>query len=212
MASLAPATTGRSRGSPSSAAGAARRRPMTLPARAGGGAIRSSSPAARASSAVIASAGSCSAATATPVSRKATWSQAARSQAAPSTHLRPERGQQACPAQQPDHPALAADRGGGGGRRVAGPPVEPGDRRRQGMAVGRGRDQRRALADDAQGDGSRRAVDGGLRHRDPDAADERRPPGVGVAARRGPAPRRAAARTGRARSPGAARPGTGRRP
>ena len=105
MASLAPATTGRPAGRPSSAAGAVRNRPIPLPAAAGDGAIRSSRPAARASAAVIASAGSCRAAVATPVIRNATWSHAARSQADPSTTSgRSAASSRALPSRPTTHP------------------------------------------------------------------------------------------------------------
>ncbi len=93
--------------------------------------------------------------------------------------LRMQRPQQARPPEQADHPALATDCRGGGGRLVAGPPVQPGDRRRQGVAVGGGRHERGTLADHAERDGLRRPVDGCLGAGDPDPADERRPPVIG---------------------------------
>ena len=89
-----------------------------------------------------------------------------------------ESGEQACPAEQPHHPALAADGGRGRCRLGARAPVEPGDGRGQGAAVGGGRHQGGTLADDADGARLHRALHGGLGAGNPDPADERRPPGV----------------------------------
>jgi hypothetical protein len=86
--------------------------------------------------------------------------------------------EQAGPAEKTHDPAVPPDRRRGRRGLVGGAPVEPGDRRANGAAVRGGRDERRALADDADGDRLDGAAGAGLGAGDPDAGDERRPPGL----------------------------------
>ena len=180
IASLAPATTGRSSGRPSSAAGPDRSLPTTVPARAAGGAIRSSSPAARASATVIASTGSWSDAAATPVIRNARWSHAARSQAASSTtsgrsvasrSARPSR-----PTTQPPRPIVAAAAAVSRAARRSSH-VIAGARARPSAAVATrvGPWPTTQMASGAAGPSTR-----GLGQGDANPADEGGPPGLGV--------------------------------
>ena len=179
IASLAPATTGRSRGRPSSAAGPDRSRPDdgAGPRRRGRDPLVEAGPA-RASSGVIASDGI--------LERGRGHAREAIRDVIPGREepgravddLRAKGRQEAGAAQQADDPALPSYRCRGRGSLGGRAPVEPGEGGRKGAPVGGGGDERRSLAHDAE-----RHRLGGPDHRrlglgDADRPDEGGPPGV----------------------------------
>ncbi len=95
-------------------------------------------------------------------------------------HLGPQRREQERPSEQADHPASTTDRRDRGGRLIGGAPVQPRDGRRQGASVGRRGNEGRALAHNADRQRLDRALARGPGQGDAEPAAEGGPPGLGV--------------------------------